>query len=118
MSKKEDLKKILLLVSPILLFAILFFPYGYLNGHVLVDWLGCGCEQIDAHGNIVTPVFNANDFSALFWLTVSVCATVLAIIFSKKIPRSKIWLRILYIVGIAVCSLLISLHFYRTMLWD
>lgn len=118
MSKKERVKKTVLLISPLLLFFILFRPYAYLNSHVLVDWLGCGCPQFDAQGNLVTPAFNANDFSALFWLAVSVASTVLAIVCSKTIPRSKIWLRLLYVIGIAFCSLLIALTFYQTLLWN
>ena len=68
MSAKEIRKTVLLLVVPFLLFAVLIVPYSYLNQAVLVDWLGCGCPQVDEAGEMVEPVFNANDFTALFRL--------------------------------------------------
>jgi len=110
-------KKSVILVTPLLLFAVLLIPYSWVNQQYIVKWLGCGCPQIDELGNIVLSDFNANDFTALFWLFISVCATVFSIFLSKQIPRTKIWLRILYIIAICVGSLWITHQFTQMMMW-
>ena len=74
----KNVKKIAVLLTPILLFAVLFVPYSLVNQHFIVDWLGCGCPVIDTAGNMVENNFNANDFTALFWLFVSACVTALS----------------------------------------
>ena len=70
-------KKIAVLLTPILLFAILLIPYSLVNQYFIVDWLGCGCPVIDEAGNMVENNFNANDFTALFWLFISYLQTCL-----------------------------------------
>jgi hypothetical protein len=105
------------LLSPLLLFVILFIPYAWLNGHFIVDWLGCGCPRVDEFGNDVRPALSANGFTALFFLFVSVCVTVIAVFLSQRIPRRKMWLRILYVAGMLLASLLMTAHFYRILMW-
>ena len=117
MTLGKRIKNIAILLTPLLLFFILFVPYGWLNGHWLVDWLGCGCPAVDEFGNDIHPDFNANDFTALFWLLVSACATVMACFLSRRIPKEKRLFRILYVIGMLGISLLISSHFYRVMMW-
>ena len=102
--------------SPLLLFPILLIPYSLLNRHVLVKVFGCGCPKVDALGNIITPDFNANDFTSLFWLFISVCATVIAILLSRRF-KDKPWLRIIYTAVILALSLLISTKFTVMMAW-
>ena len=111
------IKKLCILFSPLTLFLILLFPYSWINNRFLVDWFGCGCPVIDEAGNMVENNFNANDFTALFWLFISVCVTAISIFLSKRIPRDRIWLRILYIIGMLVISLFISYRFIQLMMW-
>ena len=111
-------KKIMIFVSPLLLFVVLVVPYSLANQHFIVDWLGCGCPVTDEYGNMVENNFNANDFTALFWLFVSICATTVSVLLSKRIPRERLWLRVLYILGIFLISILISYHFYQIMMWN
>ena len=114
----KNVKKIVILMTPILLFAILFVPYSLVNQHFIVDWLGCGCPVIDEAGNVVENNFNANDFTALFWLFVSACVTAISAFLSKIIPKEKVWLRVLYIVGMLVLSILITYQFCQMMMWN
>ena len=114
----KNVKKIVILMTPILLFAILFVPYDLVNQHFIVDWLGCGCPVIDEAGNVVENNFNANDFTALFWLFVSACVTAISAFLAKRIPKEKVWLRVLYIAGMIVISLLITYQFCQMMRWS
>ena len=114
----KNVKKIVILMTPILLFAILFVPYSLVNQHFIVDWFGCGCPVIDETGNMVENNFNANDFTALFWLFVSACVTAISAFLSKIIPKEKVWLRVLYIVGMLVLSILITYQFCQMMMWN
>ena len=102
--------------SPLLLFPILLIPYSLLNRHVLVKVFGCGCPKVDSLGNIITPDFNANDFTSLFWLFISVCATVIAFLLSRSF-KDKPWLRIVYTAVILALSLIISTKFTVMMTW-
>ena len=111
-------KKIVVLVSPLLLFVVLLVPYSWANQQFIVDWLGCGCPILDEFGNMVENNFNANDFTALFWLFISVCATAVAVLLSKRFLKEKTWLRVLYITGIFLVSLIISYVFFQMMLWN
>ena len=110
-------KKSLVLVAPLLLFAVFVVPYSLVNQHFIVGWLGCGCPVIDEFGNMVENDFNANDFTALFWLFISICVTAVSVFFSKRLPREKIWLRVLYILGMFLLSLFISYGFCQMMMW-
>jgi len=114
----KSIKTIAVLLSPILVFAILLIPYSLVNQHFIVDWLGCGCPVIDEAGNMVENNFNANDFTALFWLFISICVTAISVFLSKRIPKEKIWLRVLYVVGMLLLSLLITYQFYQMMMWN
>ena len=113
----KNVKKIVILLTPILLFAVLFVPYSLANQHFIVDWLGCGCPVIDEAGNEVENNFNANDFTALFWLFISACVTAISAFLSKIILKEKVWLRVLYIVGMLVLSILITYQFCQMMMW-
>ena len=114
----KTIKTIVVLVAPLLLFAVLLIPYSWANHQFIVEWFGCGCPVVDELGNIVQPDFNANDFTALFWLFVSVCATTISVFLSKRLPKEKRWLRVLYIVGMFVAALLISSLFCQMMMWN
>ena len=114
----KSMKKIAVLVSPLLLFAVLFYPYLLVNTNFLVDWLGCGCPQIDEFGNYVESNFNANDFTALFWYFITLCVTAISVFFSKRIPKEKIWLRVLYVAGMCLISLMIANFFRMIMAWN
>ena len=111
-------KKMAVLITPLLLFAVLLIPYSWANQQFIVEWLGCGCPVIDEFGNMVENNFNANDFTALFWLFISICATAISVLLSKRMLREKLWLRILYIIGIFLISLLIGYQFYQMMMWN
>ncbi len=118
MDRKIDFKKMLLLVSPLLAFAVLLVPYSWANQAFIVDWLGCGCPKVDELGNIIHPDFNANDFTALFWGFITLCVTIVAVLLSRNISKEKWWLRILYVVGMLAVSLLISYQFIQMMMWN
>lgn len=117
-SAGKIIKTVFILVSPILLFFILAVPYKWLNQAVLVDWLGCGCPQVDEFGNIIHSYFNANDFTTLFWLFIALCATVIAVFLSKRIPKEKMWLKILYVACILLVSLLLAYTLRQMLLWN
>ena len=118
MNAKTILKNVSILISPMLLFVVLPIPYSYLNGLVLVKWFGCGCPKFDAAGNMISPDFNANHFTMIFWTVVSVGATVLAFFLSKKFIGNRKWLRALYVAGILAVSLLISCFIFRMTMWE
>ena len=111
-------KKIAVLLIPLLLFAVLLVPYSFVNQQFIVEWLGCGCPVTDEFGNMVENNFNANDFTAIFWLFVSVCVTAVSVLLSKRILGDKPWIRVLYIIGMLLISLFISYRFYQMMMWN
>lgn len=114
----KTIKKLAVLASPLLLFAILLFPYSWLNQEYLVEWFGCGCPKVDELGNIIHPDFNANHFTTLFWLFITVCVTIIAAFLSKRIPKEKMWVRLLYIVVMFAVSLFITYQFIQMMMWN
>lgn len=118
MNRKSVLKRIVILVSPLLLFAILLVPYSWANQQFIVEWFGCGCPQVDELGNIIHPDFNANNFTALFWLFISLCVTIASVFLSRKIPKEKMWLRVLYVVGMFAVSLFITYQYIQIMMWN
>jgi formate hydrogenlyase subunit 3/multisubunit Na+/H+ antiporter MnhD subunit len=114
----KSIKMMAILLTPLLLFAILLVPYSLVNQHFIVDWLGCGCPVIDEAGNMVENNFNANDFTALFWLFISICVTAISVFLSKRIQKEKMWFRVLYILGMFLVSLFITYQFCRIMMWN
>lgn len=114
MDRNRLIKNTALLAAPLLLFAILLIPYSWLNQTVIVDLFGCGCPKFTETGECITPDFNANHFTALFWSVISLCATVIAGFLSKRIH--KVWLRAVYILAIFGISLLISREFSQMMM--
>ena len=119
MARKGQLAKdISILASPLLLFPVLSGPYMAFNNAYVVEWFGCGCPKFDELGNIIENDFNANDFTALFWLFITAVITVISVFLSNRIPKSKLWLKLLYIAGMLVLSLLIARKFYYSMMWN
>ena len=116
---KSVIKKILILLLPLLLFFILLVPYSYVNSEFIVDWLGCGCPKVDVEtGEMIHDYFSANDFTAYFWLAVSLCVTVASAFLTKLLPKNKAWFKILYVVLMLVASLFISYQFIQVMMWN
>lgn len=113
MKPTVNIKTVALLLAPILLFFVLFFPYIWLTNTFLVDLFGCGCPKLDEAGNPLPNQFNTNDFTRLFWLFISVCVTAISAFLSKRIPKERWWLKIVYIAGMLALSLLIASHFSR-----
>lgn len=101
----NKVKKVLLMSSPFLIFPFLCVPYAYVNSAYLVDLLGCGC----------VTYFNANDFTLLFLLTVSVCVLILSLLLCKNTQGKR--LRILYVTLMLAVSVIVSFILYRMMLW-
>ena len=114
---KNNVKTVIILLIPVLLIFVLVVPYKYANQELIVDWLGCGCPQIDESGNLIENNFNANDFTRLFWSVITIIATVISVFLSKRIPKEMLWLRILYIAAVIAVSLCISSMFYQSMMW-
>ena len=102
---------------PFLPFAVLLLPYSFVNQKFLVNWLGCGCPQIDEYGNAVYSAFNANDFTALFWLAVCFGAAGVAFVIGKKLPCQKKWLRLIYVAAVFLVALVIRRAFCQMMMW-
>ena len=111
-------KKIFMCVAPLLLFPVLFIPYAWLNGAVIVDWLGCGCPKITASGEMIDNYFSANDFTRIFWLVVALGVTVISGLQSKAIFTEKKWARICYTVIIFLASIFIAYKFSSYMMWS
>ena len=119
MKQKIHIEAIAVLIAPLLLFALLFAPYNWLNSAVIVEVFGCGCPQSNDRGEMVYPTFSANDFTMLFWLLVSACVTAMAVFLSiKKIPGDRKWLRVVYVAGMLIASIFISYIFSRLMMWS
>ncbi len=117
MKNESLLKKVSLLLAPLTLFPLLFYPYSLVNSKVIVDVFGCGCPVIDSDGNVTQNLFNANDFTACFWFVIAVATILTAFFQSKKIVTERPWLRVLYITGVAAFSFLCMYLFNRLMLW-
>ncbi len=115
---KKIFKEILILVMPLLLFAVLLTPYSWVNREFIVDWLGCGCPTLDSNGNMIESRFNANDFTALFWVFVSLCVTVWAIFLSRRISKNMMWMRAIYIIAMFAVSIAISYNLHQQMMWN
>lgn len=109
-------KKILRLAAPLFLFFLLFVPYSYVNEKYIVEWFGCGCPKTDAAGNIIHSYFNANDFTLLFWLFITLCALVVAFFLSKGVLKK--WGRAAYLFAILILSLGITYIFYQLLMWN
>ena len=114
MDRGKLIKAIALFSVPLLLFVVLLVPYSWLKQALIVDIFGCGCPKFTEAGELITPDFNANHFTALFWTVISICAAVLAAILSKRIPLK--WLRVVYVIAILLLSLLISGEFYQMLM--
>lgn len=113
------MKNKIIMILPLLLFLVLIIPYRYVNSEFIVDWLGCGCPQFDSEtGEIIENNFNANDFTACFWLFVSFCITTISGFLTKLLPKNKIWLKVLYVVFMLTVSLLISRQLTKSMMWE
>lgn len=105
-----------LLFLPLLLFPLLLVPYSLIKDRFIVDWLGCGCPKLDELGNVIAPDFNANDFTRLFWIAVSLSAAGIAVYLSRLIPKKLIWLRVIYVAAVLTVSLFISQRFCLMMM--
>jgi formate hydrogenlyase subunit 3/multisubunit Na+/H+ antiporter MnhD subunit len=114
----KHIKKAVVLASPLLLFLILFIPYHLINQEFIVKWLGCGCPIVDNSGNMIENYFSANDFTALFWLVVTACATAISVFLSKRISKEKTWAKVLYVAGMFLISLLVTYCFIQMMMWN
>ena len=117
MKKGRIFKNTAILISPLFAFALLLVPYSWANQAFVVDWFGCGCPKLDEMGELVQPDFNANDFTALFWLIIALCVIIASVFHSKRIPKAKTWLRIVYLIAMIGISLLIANKFSRMMMW-
>ena len=114
---KINTKTILLLAVPILMLFVLVVPYNYANQEFIVEWLGCGCPQLDESGNMIKNNFNANDFSRVFWAVIAVVATVISFFVSKKAINENKLIRIAYVAFVFVSAISISYMFVQSMLW-
>ena len=116
MNNTLNLKSIILLILPLLLFAILVVPYSWVNSEYLVDIFGCGCPQIDEYGNMVENNFNANDVTAIFWFCVTIVVTVISGFLSARLP--KLCTRIVYTAAMFGISLAITYSLIQSMMWN
>ncbi len=91
--------------TPLLLYPILFIPYSFINSKVIVNILGCGCEE----------GFNANHFTRIFWGVVAVAAIVLSALITRKSENK--FRGIVDTVLVAVISVILSYYFSALMMW-
>lgn len=117
MNSKKIIKTIAVLAAPLLLFVVLLIPYSWANQQFFVNWFGCGCTKVDEFDQTVHPDFNANDLTALFLLFITACTTVISCFLSKRIPKEKMWLRIIYIVCMFGAALLMTHILCQVMMW-
>ena len=114
---KLKIRDVVKLIDPLLLFFVLYIPYGLLNSAVLVDWLGCGCPKVDASGEMIHDYFSANDFTRIFWFFIAFWAIASSITLSQTLPKGKLALKVCYVVGISLVSLQIAFILTRIMMW-
>jgi len=100
-----SVKNKIIVLSPLMLFAVLFIPYCYAKMYIFSNWFGCGCNE----------GFNVNDFGLVFWMVICVCATVMSFFTSKVLPKDKRRLKVLYILGVFATSLLTAYFFSLTL---
>ena len=115
---KARVGKAAVLLLPLGLFFLLYIPYNWVTVTFLVDWLGCGCPVVDEAGNVYERVFNANDFTACFWLLIVAVVTALAVWLSRRISRRRWWLRVAYVAGMLGASLWLAQSFFYSMQWN
>ena len=114
----RSVKIFCILLLPILLFFLLVTPYNYINREFIVDWLGCGCPQVDADGNVRENYFSANSFTAIFWLSVAAAVTVISFFLSRRLIYEYKVIRLLYMLAVIMLSVFISLRFTESMMWN
>lgn len=108
-------RQALRLSLPFWLLPALYIPYSWLNSTVIVNWLGCGCPVMDDAGNAVYRAFNANDFTSWFWGGIALTVIGLSAYLSRRLPA--VWMRLLYVFGMAAVSLMTAWTFYHSMMW-
>ncbi len=99
----------------LLIFPALYYPCRFLNSEVIVKWLGCGCPQLDAQGNLVKNTFNANAFTLAFWLVIAL--VVIAISLYNMRSFTKWYHKLIYISLISAGSVFIAYRFYSALMW-
>lgn len=110
------MKKFVRLFWQVLLFPVLYFPYRWLNQAVIVQWLGCGCPQIDENGQAVYRAFNANDFTWFFWWAVALAVMIISLC---QLLRMKRWqYKVLYLIVIFLACALIVPAFFESLYWN
>ena len=114
---KRNVRNVIKLISPVLVFPVLFIPYSLLNSKVIVEWLGCGCPKIDASGEMIRDYFSANDFTAIFWYVTAIGVTILAGVLSKEVFQKK-WAGTVYVGGMFVVSLVAAYRMMQGMMWN
>lgn len=71
---------------------------------VFIDWFGCSCPKSDGSGNLLANQFNVNDFTRIFWISISLIVFIISLIHSLKISAGK--KKTLYIIISALISAL------------
>ena len=111
----DRLRKFLLLLSPLAFYPVTIFIYYRLTGEYFGDLFGCGCYF---EGKLPGFPFNANDVNGFFWQFYTVCISIVFILLSRKIPKNKIWLRIIYIISMIAISVFIGYKIWQRFLWN
>ena len=96
---------------------LIAIPYSWLNSKVIVNWLGCGCPRMDEYGNLVETGFNANDFTAIFWLLMGILDGVLAFFLAKRFYENGIFRWIYFGVEMVILGI-ICISLYQGMMWN
>lgn len=118
MDPKHFMKGMAQSATPLLLFAALLVPYDWFNQHYVIEWFGCGCPKVDMEtGQMIEAGFNANSFTLLFWLFVSLCATVLSAFLSRRYFRQRPWMCAVCTAAVFCASLFLSFHLSQLMMW-
>ena len=100
-------KKIFKLISPLLLFDLLLWPYAHLNKTIIIDTFGSGWSYYP----------NANDVSNIFWYAVAICVALISIYRAITQIKGKWWLKSIYVLAMLVISLYIAKQIIPIFYW-
>lgn len=115
---KINTQTVMKLISPVLVFPVLYIPYSLLNSTLLVKWLGCGCPKVDVSGEMIHDYFSANDFTAIFWFAIAVGVTIISGLVSKQVFKERKQARVFYVAGVFVVSLFAAYWIIQRMMWN
>ena len=102
-------KKIILSLPYLLIIFITPF-YIFLDQHILVEILGCGCVPM-YQTNMLNIPFNANDLRIVVYSILTIICLIIGVLLSKKIDN-KVH-KIIYVLLILIFNVLFSIFVHQ-----